>query len=363
MINLLVIEDEELVRLNLVDILETFNFRVFSASNGSTGISLAKEIKPDLVLCDIMMPGMNGFEVLKVFRELDELKSIPFIFLTARTEKDDFRTGMGLGADDYLTKPFTPNELVNAVNTRIEKLQLHKQAAEKKMEELSMNICSSMPHELRTPLNGILASTQLLMQFGERMGSDELREMYKNIYTSGKRLENITFKYLNYIDAELISKTPSRLEKLALAECHFPFQNLRDYFNSAAYSCNRENDLSITWIDAKINIYAEHLETIARELADNAFKFSSPGKRIAVTTWTNNGKYHIRVRDNGIGMLDEQIKNISALVQFDRKENEQQGLGLGLATVLRLVGLYKGTYSISSKKKEYTEIEIQLNII
>ena len=118
---ILIIEDNDGVRENLAEILELSGYNVLSAANGKEGVSLAKNEQPDLVLCDVSMPELDGFGVLKILNKESDTFDIPFIFLTARVEPSDFRKGMGLGADDYITKPFDDTELLEAVETRLKK--------------------------------------------------------------------------------------------------------------------------------------------------------------------------------------------------------------------------------------------------
>ena len=121
MTKILVIEDDESVRENLVDLLESENFEAIAAANGKIGIYLAISVVPDLILCDMMMPEVDGCGVLKAVRQEPSTATIPFIFLTAKSAKADFRQGMDMGADDYLTKPFTRAELLRAIINRLER--------------------------------------------------------------------------------------------------------------------------------------------------------------------------------------------------------------------------------------------------
>ena len=118
---ILVIEDTLEVRENICEILELAGYDVLDAPHGKKGVELAVEHKPDLILCDVMMPELDGFGVLKILNNKAETNKIPFIFLTARAEKSDFRKGMGLGADDYITKPFDDTELLDAIEMRLRK--------------------------------------------------------------------------------------------------------------------------------------------------------------------------------------------------------------------------------------------------
>jgi EAL domain-containing protein (putative c-di-GMP-specific phosphodiesterase class I) len=121
MTKILVIEDEEAVRENLLDLLEAEDFETIIAANGKIGLSLAISEVPDLILCDIMMPEIDGYGVLLALRQEPLTATIPFIFLSAKSAKSDFRQGMDMGADDYLTKPFTRTELLNAIMNKLEK--------------------------------------------------------------------------------------------------------------------------------------------------------------------------------------------------------------------------------------------------
>ncbi|NNE29646.1 MAG: response regulator [Saprospiraceae bacterium] len=127
---ILVVEDNLEVRENLKDILELSDFEVVLAENGVTGVAKAKSQSPDLILCDVMMPELDGLGVLKILGQNASTASIPFIFLTAKTEKEDFRKGMELGADDYLTKPFKSADLLEAINRRLAKTEKIRQIFE-----------------------------------------------------------------------------------------------------------------------------------------------------------------------------------------------------------------------------------------
>jgi two-component system, sensor histidine kinase and response regulator len=124
MYKILIIEDEDAIRENIKDLLVTENFIVVEAENGRVGIQMALEEHPDLILCDVMMPEIEGYKVLEEIVHHSTTQLTPFIFLTAKATKDDLRRGMDLGADDYLTKPFTRKELLSAVTTRLAKSAL-----------------------------------------------------------------------------------------------------------------------------------------------------------------------------------------------------------------------------------------------
>jgi len=118
---ILVIEDDYMVRENLQSLLTRVGYQAFQAENGNKGVKVAKEVIPDLIICDILMPDIDGFEVIEILSKEASTAIIPFIFLSAKAELDDFREGMRLGADDYLTKPYSVSDLLNTINSRLQK--------------------------------------------------------------------------------------------------------------------------------------------------------------------------------------------------------------------------------------------------
>jgi len=118
---ILVIEDDEIIRENLVSLLELHNYEVKSAENGKTGLDNAFTFKPDLIICDVMMPDISGFEVLEILSSDNEFRKVVFLFLTALTDNDNFRNGMNLGADDYINKPFDSENLLLVIKNRLDK--------------------------------------------------------------------------------------------------------------------------------------------------------------------------------------------------------------------------------------------------
>ena len=131
---ILLIEDNEALRENTAEILSLANFEVVTAENGKIGIEMARIHQPNLIVCDIMMPVLDGFGVFQILHKAPELQHIPFIFLSAKSERTDLRKGMEMGADDYITKPFTDAELINAIHTRLEKVKRNRTLAVKGIE-------------------------------------------------------------------------------------------------------------------------------------------------------------------------------------------------------------------------------------
>lgn len=161
---ILVIEDEPEMRRNLTTILRLEKFQPLAAENGRVGVELARKEKPDVILCDVMMPELDGYGVIAALRAQAETVTIPFIFLTAKGEKPDIRAGMNLGADDYLTKPVGKADLLAAIHSRLER------AAQQSTPEFKPNFDSPKPLEAALELTPRVAETLLWLAQGKTNG-------------------------------------------------------------------------------------------------------------------------------------------------------------------------------------------------
>lgn len=134
----LLIEDDNIVRENTSEILELANYEVKTAKNGKIGIEIAKVFLPDIIICDILMPVLDGYGVLQIVSKTPKLEQIPFIFLTAKTNHDDLRRGMELGADDYIYKPFEESELLRAIDSRLKRVEVYETKSNQNLDNLSL---------------------------------------------------------------------------------------------------------------------------------------------------------------------------------------------------------------------------------
>ncbi len=353
---ILIIEDEDDIRDIIIQLLTAHDYQVIDADNGETGIELAIAHRPDLIICDIMMPGIDGYEVLRQLHNNPSMDTIPFIFLTAKTAREDIRQGMELGADDYLSKPFTGSELLGAVKIRLEKRVLLQQQSEKKLDDLRKNLARSLPHELLTPLNGILGFARLLKDQAADITANEIKEMSEIIETSAWRLHRTIQNFLLHAQLEIMRQDPQRLQSFLMGETGSAQFILQTSAQKKAEEFNRTADLHLDMEDSSLPVAENWLSKIAKELIDNAFKFSQPGSTVAVKTRISPPEFILTVCDRGRGMTAEQIASVGAYVQFERKLYEQQGSGLGLVIAQKLTEFYGGRISIESSPEQGTTV-------
>ena len=351
---ILVIEDEREVRENVAEILKLEDFNVITAEDGSIGVQLARKYRPDLILCDIMMPHLDGYGAIAALRQQETTATIPLIFLTAKAERRDLRRGMELGAHDYLTKPFTPKELRNAVVTQLQKRDALEDRMNQKLDRLRSGIARALPHELRTPLNAIIGCSDLLLTDYDTFNSAEILEMMQDIHGAGLTLYRTIENFLLYAELDLAEVDPERLRTFQNGAQSQVEDVVSETGQAVARRVKRSADLSLELSKAVVAIDRAWLQKMVEELVDNAFKFSDPNSPIQVTSLVQENWCRISVRDRGRGLTAEQIANLEAYVQFERKLYEQQGMGIGLTIVQRLARLHGGFLILESIPGEST---------
>lgn len=356
---ILIIEDEKDLRESIIDFLEIEGFKCLGASDGIEGVELARRELPDMIICDIKMPGLTGHEVLKELRRDSRTSAIPFIFLTALIDKTDMRRGMDLGADDYLTKPFLTEDLLSAIKTRLNKTQEIKE----RFDDLRQSITQKLPHELRTPLVSIIGYAQLLMDRYKENQDPAIIEYSKSIYDAGIRLNKMIQNFLIYTKLKLISGDSSLKIEFQAEPTLITLPLIQSIAETIAIKYHRKPDLIVSGSDGLIKISLNEFKVILEELIDNAFKFSSNAEKVEIQSTTVNNNFIITIKDHGRGMTAEQISKIDAYVQFERDEFEQQGMGLGLTISKNLVQMYGGNFEIKSVYKEFFEVIVTFPLI
>jgi signal transduction histidine kinase len=357
---ILVIEDTPAMRDLIVDTLTMQDFECVSADDGLAGVEAARRHHPDLVICDIHMPRMDGYGVLEAIRNEASMSTMPFIFLTGAAERVNIRRGMELGADDYLTKPFTIQELLASVTAQFEKQATIQRQADRRLEELRGNITMALPHELRTPLNGILGLSSMLLEDYESMPPAEIRENLHFIHQSATRLHRLIENFLVYSQIELMLRDTTQEARLRLGAPVRIEGLLTTWAEEVAAARRRAPDLRLNLLPATCSVPAENLKKIFTELLDNAFKFSGEDQPVSVEAFNDGGRLHLRIQDQGRGFSPDQIARVGAHMQFDRKYYEQQGAGLGLIIAKRLAELHGGQFSVQSEPLVMTSVSVQL---
>ena len=333
----LIIDDERHLLVVLSAFIRRAGYEVLSTDNGTEGIRLAKEMKPDLILCDVMMPPPNGFEVKKMLGENPETSEIPFIFLTARSGPNDKVYGFEAGADDYITKPFNDHELLARVRAVLRRSKISEQQisrdATAKMEQLRQEILKNVTSELRLPLVNIMSSLELIL-LKKYVDPHQQQLFFETAMSSAQFLKG-------FIDDVIIL---TNLDEGKMDSFRLPI-NLRTDFNEIIHQTMERYQAKalevFIGIGEGVNLYAPKVEfrRSVAHLVDNACKYSPTRGRVEVNLKANgDGGGVLTVTDQGPGIPADLRDKV-----FDRYYQNNSlpgpaygGLGIGL-TIARSV--------------------------
>ncbi len=340
-ITILVIDDEPAIRLGLAATLGRNGYNVITAVNGDDGFLKAKQILPALIVSDVMMPAMSGFEMKQQMSEDPQLAHIPFIFLTARTSNEDRVAGIRNGADDYVAKPFVTEELIariEAVLRRVKREQEHgreqaKQAAQDEMAKLRTEVLQNFNHELRTPLGNVMMSLDMVVN-RKFSTPEEQSEFIRIAHSSADRLESLIADIILLADIDQ-NKLNTIRQTIDLENHIFtPVKKRLARYESKGLQFVHDVSLSEA-IKAPRREFVQSLV----HLLDNAFRFSPDNGKVELMVRSGeNGGATIIVQDEGKGipveLRDKVFERFYQVSQGDARE--YQGLGVGL-TVARAV--------------------------
>jgi two-component system sensor histidine kinase/response regulator len=359
---ILIVEDNAIVMESIAESLRVNGYTVLQALNGIEAIPLAQTHLPHVILSDIMMDGMDGYTLLNELRKDPATALIPFLFMSAKTDFEDIRFAMNLGADDYITKPFTPTSLVTTIKTRLSKHAMMQSAVHDKIKQLTENLAYAMPHELRTPMTAIMGCADLIKRNLEPLNTEEILLCSELIDTSVRRLYRLIEQFNHYAQLTLIEADAVRRKQLYSQLTMYSGDTIHEFSLEEATRNGRSNDIIIddNIGDAILPIKPYYLEMIVREVLNNAFKFSSSDSPIRIVLSKTADYYSIIVQDKGRGISKQHIRSIEAFTQFDRQQYEQQGVGLGLALVRKILDLYSGKFIIQSEQGKGTTVQMTL---
>jgi len=357
---ILVIDDEEWLREMVQMALAQRGYASIQAPDGATGVETARKQLPDLILCDVNMGAMNGYATLSALRNEPTTATIPFILMTGQADNVGMRHGMELGADDYLPKPFTLDELYASVDARLKKAEAVQAQAEIKLTSLRDNISMMLPHEFRTPLNGIVAFGEILAADAGTLSPEEIADMGQVISQSGHALERLVETFLVHSQLEVLQADPQKVTALRRNQTPVPGPLIERDARKQAETAKRPTDLQLNLTALPVPMSADYLVKVVSELTHNAFKFSAPGTPVSLELAETPEGVVFSVTDRGRGMAPATIARVGAFMQFDRKTHEQQGLGLGLTIARRLTELHGGKLVIESELGRGTKVTVRL---
>jgi two-component system sensor histidine kinase/response regulator len=351
--SILIIDDNKHIRTQINLVLKLEGYDTFMASNGLEGVHAAKESLPNLIICDIMMPELDGYGVLNMLRTNATTADIPFLFLSAKAEKNDIRQGMNLGADDYLWKPFSTEDLIKAIEARLDRHETTRRALSDKLTpfaNLSLTrdkFLSLMTHDLKSAFTGILGLSELMSAKHSDMSESEFNETLSLMSETAQSTYGLLDSFLEWSRIQLGGMVADRST--------FDVQIVGQRTISLLLASAKHKQITITnGIPEDTRVWADQrmVEAIIRNLLYNALKFTNRGGTITLSALEEEHFMRISVNDTGIGISEDDI------VRLLQPESEfttlgtygEKGTGLGVLFCRELAEKNNGTLSILSEK-------------
>ncbi|WP_421919804.1 hybrid sensor histidine kinase/response regulator [Marinifilum sp.] len=342
--------------------LRELHFKIVIATNGKNALNLVERTQPDLILLDVMMPKMDGFEVCKILKSDPKNKNLPIIFLTAVGEKSKIVKGFELGGVDYITKPFNKEELIIRIKTHLE-LKFTRDELQKttdhlsELNELKDKMFSVIGHDLRSPLGNIKMTLDLLSKGLFEYNSTDYKETMSTLVQSSEEVSELLENLLGWAKSQsgILLYHPEDISVNNLIEStYFMFKGNFTHKNISFETSFQEN--------LNVHTDAYMLKMIIKNIISNAIKFTPNGGNVKLHAKAINGDVNIVISDNGVGIPPKDIPKL-----FDEKEhvstygtNGESGSGLGLKVANGFAKKINGRILIESKVEKGSKFTLQI---
>ena len=357
----LVVDDQRTLLKALEFCLISGGYRVVTADNGQSGLKIMGDISPDLIISDISMPEMDGFDFFQTVRSDARWVEIPFIFLTANGEAEDIRYGKLLGAEEYLVKPFNPKDIQAVVEAKLRRARQLQRHSRQSLDRFKTQLVETLSHEFKTPLFQITLASDLLARHGANIAPEALQDIVESIQRGGHRLTGLTEDILTIVaidggvshQAYETTKEPYSLGLSLLRAA--------DICREKAERRNIDLDIASPPNDLYVDGVERQLTVALTKILDNAIKFSPEGGQVSVKIDKTDWDVAISFQDEGRGIPETELPRLfDRFYQVNREVQEQQGGGLGLSIAQAYVTLHQGCISVRSREDVGTTFIVRL---
>jgi len=349
---ILIIEDDKDLLDEITLILQFEHYDVVQAVNGTEGLTLIKKEKPDIVLCDIVMRGIDGFEVLRQFRENVANSFIPFVFITAVTGQKKIQKSLEMGADDYLVKPFSRIELLETIKTQLRK---HKEQRNQ-IWQLKGIIAFCISKEIKPPLHKIISDGRMMKYFSDMMFEKDIDETGSSVYKNGLLLKDLIDKLLILIDLEAQKMHFSTRKSTVSSE------KATELAGRIADNFDRSSDLIVDIPEIILKGSKKWFLIAVSELITNAFKSSRHGQKIIISSAKNEKNLILSICVDESLNDDCNHKVVSYEIRPGENSKKLEDFGFSMILTGKIISLYRGELYISTCQDKIVSTLIKLPI-
>ena len=348
--SVLVVDDNPLIVHVLKSLLCAEGFKVQTSENGNEALEVLGGNDVDIIICDVMMPGMDGYELHEQVRKKADLAHIPFLFLTALGDSDEVARGREIGVDDYIVKPFDPRELVSLLKGKLRRSEKLREFVDEKYDAYRRKVIHTLSHEFRTPLVAINTGTELLLDQGDALQRERVLGLIEAIRRGGQRLEKLVndFMLIQQIEAGVAARVFEQRRKLSSMSTF-----IEEYCESRVEGVQKEG-FSFELFDSsqgcRVWLHEPQIYDVLDRLLSNALKFRAADMQIEVHVYPLEREVCVEVRDRGIGFDVARVREaVDLFGQLVRDKLEQQGSGLGLAIASRYARVHSGRLEFENR--------------
>ena len=361
---ILVVDDIEQNVMVVSQILRTAGYNVIPAFSGSSALGILEKRQPHLVLLDVMMPDMDGFEVCERIKNTETLRSIPIIFLSALHDTDKKVKALEVGGVDYITKPFQEAEVLARVNLHIRthELELERKLHIDQLQELNAEkdrLMGIVSHDLRSPLSGIVGLSELMREAQDPLDAEFIRQMSEVIYSTSSHLINLVNDLLDIAKIESGEQHKLQLSTIPISEV---FTSVKTIFFQLAKQ--KHINFVLEQVDDSLTLDCDvaKLKQIFNNLVSNAIKFTPESGSVYLKHSQSNEFNIFKVQDTGIGISSENLPKLYEKFGDHQRlgTDGEKGTGLGMPIVKSFVDLHGGTIEIESEVGKGTTFVISL---
>jgi two-component system sensor histidine kinase/response regulator len=366
---ILVVEDDRNLMQGIRDILEIQGYDVLTAKDGLEALAVLQDYRymPDLIVTYIMMPHMDGYQFFEAVRGESIWMKIPFIFLSAKSDKMDVRTGKMLGVDDYVTKPFDADDLLVAIANKLRRSRELEDLQGAQVYDLKRNILTILNHEFRTPMTYVVAYADMLNRDAEQLSYDEIKTFLRGVNTGAERLRRLIENFILLVELE----TGEGSHTFNWRQTHFTAYNelaTRALTQMQSMAAEKQANLYLRPVHRDLPaVYAdgEYLHAALLRLLDNAIKFTDQDScTVTLSIYADQGCLCLDVSDQGRGIPEEEIPHIfDSFYQINREVYEDQGAGVGLTIVKYITEMHGGVVEVNSVVGQGSQFVMKLPTI